>query len=160
MSTSPKLHLKQAALDRVRWVGHLLDNAIAIPGTRFRFGLDPILSLVPGAGDWLSAVLSVYIVLESLRFGLPGQSLLQMLANVLVDALTGMVPVLGDLFDVTWKANHRNVRLLEEHIQNPRSLHWGDRLVAFFVVVVLVAFLVAVSSLAWFVLSSVIGFLN
>jgi Domain of unknown function (DUF4112) len=150
-------HRNSAALQRVRTVSHLLDNAIAIPGTQFRVGIDPILGLLPGAGDWLSALLSVYLILESMRFGLPARTLLQMVFNLLLDASVGTFPVLGDFLDFTFKANHRNIRLLESHIQNPKPPKALDRIVMVLTIVILIAFLIAVTSIAFMIINGLLS---
>lgn len=138
---------KQGSLRRIRTVTHLLDNAIAIPGTRFRVGLDPLLGLFPGAGDWLSTVLSVYIVFEAMRFQLPRKTLTRMVSNLLLDLFGGSIPVAGDLFDVTWKANHRNLKLLEAHLQDQHPQQPANRGFMVLVVIILLAMIVAVTSL-------------
>jgi len=104
------------ALDRARFVSRLLDEAVRVPGTQFRFGLDPILSLLPIAGDFAAAVLSLYTVFEAYRLGAPKRTLATMLTLIAVDAVVGSVPVLGSVFDALWKANEWNVRLLERHL--------------------------------------------
>ena len=101
------------SLDRVRSLTRLLDTAAQIPGTRVRFGLDSILGLVPGLGDVAGAALSGYMVLLASRMGAPQSVIARMLANVAIDTVGGAVPVLGDLFDVAWKSNSRNLALLE-----------------------------------------------
>lgn len=126
----------EKALQRVRAVGRLLDNALPIPGTSYRVGIDPILGLLPGGGDIVGFALSAYIVLEALRFGLPRETILRMGSNLLMDSVVGSVPVLGDIFDVTWKANSRNLALLEAHIANPHPQRAADR---WFVAIVVIA---------------------
>ncbi|MFC7155315.1 DUF4112 domain-containing protein [Halomarina halobia] len=107
----------EAALRRMRAVAHLLDDGFRLPGTDFRFGIDPILSVVPGnAGDLLGAGLSLYIVYEAANLGVPYSTIVRMLANVAVDAAIGSVPVVGAIFDAVFKANVRNVRLVERHL--------------------------------------------
>jgi hypothetical protein len=101
---------------RVRVVSKLLDNAIAIPGTGWRVGFDPIVGLIPGIGDLIGALLSGYIVVEAARAEVPTLTLARMLGNVGIDTLIGAVPALGDVFDAAWKANTKNVVLLERHI--------------------------------------------
>jgi hypothetical protein len=107
-------------IQRLRRLSYVLDNAIAIPGTRYRVGLDPILGLLPGAGDFVGAGLSAYIVLEAARLGIPRSLMVQMVTNILFETVAGSVPVVGDLVDVTWKANAKNIALLEEHLEIPR----------------------------------------
>ena len=103
-------------VNHLRRLSHLLDNAIPIPGTGYRLGLDPILGLMPGGGDTIAGILGAYIVVEAARIGLPRQVIGKMVGNILFDSVIGTVPVLGDLFDVAWKANVRNIALLEEHL--------------------------------------------
>jgi hypothetical protein len=100
----------------VRVLARLLDNAIPIPGTSWKIGLDPIVGLIPGIGDLISAVLSGYIILEAARADIPTLTLAKMLGNVGIDTLVGAVPALGDVFDAAWKSNTRNVALLERHL--------------------------------------------
>ncbi|MEM6590881.1 MAG: DUF4112 domain-containing protein, partial [Cyanobacteria bacterium P01_C01_bin.73] len=88
----------------------------AIPGTDFKFGLDPILGLLPGGGDLLSGGISVYILYEAMRLGMPKATLLKMAGNIVLELIVGTIPVLGDAFDVAWKANAQNVKLMEQHI--------------------------------------------
>jgi hypothetical protein len=100
-----------AALGRIRTVAHILDESVRIPGTRFRIGLDPILGLLPVAGDIAMALCSLYIVAEAIRLGVAKRTVVRLLANIAVDVLFGSVPVVGDLFDAYWKANVRNAEL-------------------------------------------------
>ena len=101
---------------RVRGLAQFLDNAIQIPGTRWRFGFDAIVGLIPVAGDLIGGLLSGYIILEAARAEVPTLTLARMLVNVGIDTLVGSVPALGDLFDAAWKANIKNVELLERHM--------------------------------------------
>lgn len=110
---------KLSTLRRLRRLSHLLDNAIGIPGTPVRFGIDPILGLVPGIGDFLGSALSIYIVVEAARWGIPRPALVKMVSNILFDTVFGTVPVIGDFADVAWKANVKNIVLLEEHLDLP-----------------------------------------
>lgn len=106
---------------RVRVLAQLLDNSITIPGTSYKIGLDPIVGLIPGIGDFIGAVLSAYIILEAARADVPGFTLLRMLVNVGFDTLVGAIPAVGDLFDAAWKSNTRNVALLERHLAKQAS---------------------------------------
>jgi hypothetical protein len=98
-------------------VSRLLDDAIRIPGTQFRIGLDPIFGIAPVSGDLVAMVASLYIVFEGVRADLPRKTLLKMVSLVVVDAVVGSVPVLGTVFDAFWKANRRNVAILESHVE-------------------------------------------
>jgi len=98
-------------LSQLAWV---LDRSIPL-GRTWRIGLDPIIGLLPGAGDWIGALLSVYVLYEGARLGVPGRVLMQMSGNILLEVIVGTVPVLGDLFDFAWQANMRNLALIEKH---------------------------------------------
>jgi hypothetical protein len=104
-----------------RTIARLLDSAVGVPGTGIRFGLDALLGVVPGIGDLAGMVLSGYLVLLGARLGVSRAVLLRMLANVAIDTVGGTVPVIGDLFDVAWKSNMRNVTLLERAIGAPAA---------------------------------------
>jgi len=104
-----------------------LDAGIRIPGTNLRFGLDPILGLIPGAGDAAGAVLAGWILVEAVRMGASRATVLRIAGNVAIDAAVGAVPVLGDIFDFAWKANLRNVALLERHLAAPAHAARADR---------------------------------
>jgi hypothetical protein len=106
-------------LARLRRVGWLLDSSIPIPGTRFTLGIDQLIGLVPGAGDLIGGFLSLYIIVEAARMGVPRGLLARMGWNVAVDTLVGEVPILGDLFDIGFKANIRNLALLDGYLQRP-----------------------------------------
>jgi len=115
-----KLNPKQRqALARVRSLVRLLDDAIEIPGTKYRIGLDPLLGLFPALGDYLGAILSGYVIWQAARLGVSRETLTKMGANVLLELLVGTAPGLGDAFDVVWKANARNLDLLETHVADP-----------------------------------------
>ena len=103
-------------LKRLEQLSYFLDNSLRVPGTGYRIGYDALIGLVPGIGDLLGAVLSVYIVLEAARFRLPFSTVLRMALNVGLEVLVGTVPLLGDVFDAAWKANARNVALLRERL--------------------------------------------
>src|SRR5437867_5864282 len=104
-----------------------LDAGFRLPGTSLRFGLDPILGLIPGAGDAAGAVLAGWILVEALRMGASRATVLRIAGNVALDATLGAVPVLGDIFDFAWKANLRNVALLERHLAEPAQAARTDR---------------------------------
>ncbi len=132
------------SLKRMRQLSQLLDGAIVIPGTKQRIGIDPILGLIPGGGDTVSAALSGYIIVEAARMGLPRQALMQMVMNLAVDTVVGSVPVLGDVFDVVSKANLRNMQIVESHVQTPLVRTKPDRLFIGLLIVGLVIFALAV----------------
>ncbi len=131
---SPKLEPHRRSLERVRQLSYLLDNAIPLPGG-YRVGLDPLLGLVPGVGDLLGTSMSAYLIWVAASTGLPRSTVMRMVLNVGLETVVGSVPVVGDLFDVAWKANVRNLALLESHLAQPQRAQAADR---GFVVVLLV----------------------
>ena len=106
--------MAEQRLQRVAW---LLDAAFRIPGTQQRFGLDALIGLIPGVGDALGALLSTYIIVEAARRGASVWMVTRMLGNVAVETLIGAIPLLGDLFDVVFKANMRNLALLGDTLE-------------------------------------------
>ena len=107
-----------AWLRRAAW---LLDGAARVPGTRFRFGLNSVIGLVPGGGDSALAILSLVIVWQAQHLGAPPALVRKMLANVAIEFGGGLVPIVGDLFDMGFKANLRNLALLEGHLLKQRD---------------------------------------
>jgi hypothetical protein len=105
-----------AAVKRMEVVAWLLDDAVRVPGTDFRVGVDPLVGILPVGGDTAAALVSLYIVAESARLGVARGKLAAMLVNILVDAGVGSIPALGTLFDAGWKANKRNYALALEDL--------------------------------------------
>jgi len=118
-STNTSNKSQAASLRRLRRISHLLDNAIPIPGTKYRIGLDPILGLIPGGGDVIGSTFAGYVVFKSAQMGVPQETLVKMAANIVFDTVAGTVPVAGDLLDVAWKANVKNIELLDAHLGSP-----------------------------------------
>lgn len=123
-------------------LAHWMDDRFTIPGTNIRFGLDPVLSLVPGAGDWLTGLISTYFILLGVRADVPPVIVLRMGFNVLTDIIIGSIPFLGDIFDVGWKANTKNAELLEKYQtdaqtteRHSKALLWTVAVVMFILVI-------------------------
>lgn len=110
------------ALTRIEWLERWLENAIAIPGTNYRVGLDALIGLIPVAGDLTTAFLSIYLLWEARRFELEGKDYAKMLGNIGVDLLIGLLPLIGDYADFTWKSNSRNLKIIREHIEEQKAL--------------------------------------
>ena len=110
-STEATLEPQRSGVERLAW---WLDNAITVPGTRFRIGFDALIGLIPGVGDLVGTLLSSYIIAVAASRGLPTSVLVRMALNVAVEGIIGLVPIFGDLFDAAWKANQRNVRLMAQ----------------------------------------------
>ena len=99
---------------RIYRLARLLDSQFRIPGTGIRFGVDGIIGLIPGAGDTVTAAMAGYIIFEAWRMGVSKVTIGRMLGNVVIDLVIGAIPLIGDLFDIGFKANIRNVRVLED----------------------------------------------
>jgi hypothetical protein len=116
MSTDSLTPDQRAVIQRTRYVARFLDNSVGIPGTSVRFGADTVLGIVPVIGDGLASLLSLYIVFEAIRAGVSWRTIAQMCLNIALDATVGSIPLFGALFDMVWKANERNVSLLERRL--------------------------------------------
>jgi Domain of unknown function (DUF4112) len=117
---------QEQRLKALRHISRLLDSAFVVPGTEFRIGLDPILGLVPGLGDLTSPLFAMALLWQSRDLGIPRVVQLRMIFNVAIDALVGLLPVAGDFFDFAWKANDRNLALLERYAYEHRRPSAGD----------------------------------
>ena len=152
--------LDPAIHERLRRFAYWLDDGIRIPGTKIRIGLDPILGLIPGAGDAAGAILAGAIVVESLRQRISRYAILRMAANIAIDTVIGAVPVLGDLFDAGWKGNQKNLAILERHLAEPSVSKHADRtfvlligggLLLLCLTVIILAVIVTAKVLGWLV---------
>jgi hypothetical protein len=137
---------RRTGVDRLAW---WLDNAITVPGTRFRIGFDALIGLIPGIGDLIGTLLSSYIIAVAASQGLPPSVLARMAINVGLEAIVGVVPIVGDLFDAAWKANQRNIRLMAQFQSTPVAARrqsravvaaWAAAAIAFVVVLAIGAF--------------------
>lgn len=117
MAKSVSREQQQAALARLERFSRLADNAIKIPFTRFRIGLEPIIGMIPVLGDFVGLILSGYVLLEAQRAGATSDLKLRMFKNMLIDFFGGLIPVFGDAFDFVWKANARNTMLLRDYLE-------------------------------------------
>jgi Domain of unknown function (DUF4112) len=113
----------EAAYARIAHLSRLMDAIVAIPGTNIRIGFDALLGLAPVIGDILSQVISTYIIWEARQLGVSGLTLARMIANSLIDATVGSIPIAGDAFDIAFRANMKNLRLLRQHLEktHPRA---------------------------------------
>ena len=111
----------EVRLKRIRLLSRLLDEQFRIPGTAYRVGLDGLLGLIPGVGDAAGMLLSAYILYEAMRLGAPRTVLLRMIANIGIDTVGGAIPVVGDIFDIAWKANKKNAALLHAYLASQRT---------------------------------------
>ena len=140
----------RATRERLRQLAWLLDSSIPIPGTRFSVGLDALIGLLPFLGDLVGVLLSTYVLGEAARLGAPKSVLMRMSFNVGLEGLVGIVPLAGDAFDAVFKANQRNVRLLEAWLEEPRRTARSSRLLGAAIVAgaALLVFALAFASIA------------
>ena len=138
-----------------------LDGLFRVPGTEWRFGLDSLIGLIPNVGDTLTVVPSLYILVSGVRYGVPKITLLRMAFNIGLDYVVGMVPFVGDAFDLVWKANQRNVALVQHHMNTPLHLRnkarRGDWLYVAGIAAVLVVILAGLIYGAYLVLAAIVN---
>ena len=108
---------RRQAVDRLDFIARLLDTAFIVPGTNIRFGIEAVIRLMPGIGDAVASALSCVILIEAHRLGVPRAVLVRMIANVLLEGTAGAVPVVGDMFDIIFRANRRNIRIVRDYMQ-------------------------------------------
>jgi len=146
VTTPATVEGRRSGVERLAW---WLDNAITVPGTRFRIGYDALIGLVPGVGDLIGTLLSSYIIAVAASQGLPPSALARMAINVGLEAIVGVVPIVGDLFDAAWKANQRNIGLMAQFENTPDAARrqsraivaaWAAGVITFIVVLSIGAF--------------------
>jgi hypothetical protein len=144
----------------VEWLSNWMDTRFEVPGLGVRFGLDALVGLVPGLGDVVTTLVSLYIIGLAGRTGLPRITVARMSLNVAIDMLLGAIPFVGDLFDVWWKANQRNARLLVERLSDPAARNRRATLADWFfvgaMILALVAVFVGIVALAVFVAAALL----
>jgi hypothetical protein len=133
-------------LQRFAW---LLDNSVPLPGLDFRIGLDAVLGLIPGFGEAAGVLLSTYIVHHAWRLGVPRSVLVRMWLNIVIEGVVGAVPLLGDIFDAAWKANMRNVALLEAHMHHPRRTAAASRTLIAALILAVLAIVAGALAIGW-----------
>jgi hypothetical protein len=110
------------------WLARIMDDAFVLPGTNIRFGLDPILGLLPGVGDAIGALLGYFMLQEAKRLGASRWLRARMVTNYVIDGVVGVVPLVGDLFDAGFKAHRKNLKLLQDHVAKKRRAKQRERL--------------------------------
>jgi hypothetical protein len=136
---------QQRDFRQLEWIAKLMDAQFTVPGTNFKFGLDGIIGLIPGAGDISTFAVSAYLLTIMARNGASGYVMARMVLNVVVDAVVGMIPILGDLFDIAFKANMRNLKLMKEHYVEGRHKGGAWKIL----VPVLLLLLIVVGGVIW-----------
>lgn len=137
----------RAARERLKQLAWLLDSSIPIPGTKFTVGLEALIGLFPFIGDLIGVALSSFILKEAARLGAPKSVLLRMSFNIALEGVVGIVPLAGDVFDTAFKANQRNVRLLEAWLDHPTRTRRSSRFFGAALIVGVIAFLVLLVAL-------------
>lgn len=150
----------QATFQKLQKLANLLDNAVTIPFTSYRVGIDPLLGLFPAIGDYLGLIFSIYIVWESAKLGVSKSTLFKMILNIMIDLTIGIFPVVGDFFDLTWKANSQNLILLENHLKSPESRKKTDNLFLLLMFIILIIFVSLISLISWLILTLIWNFLS
>jgi hypothetical protein len=133
-----------ASNSKIKWVetvSYLMDEQFRIPGTNFRFGLDPIINLIPVVGDLSGFVVSATMVATMARHGVSGKVLTLMILNIIADATIGAIPVIGQIFDFTFKANARNIRLLRSHYVEGKHKGSGKGVIAGLLLILFLVFI-------------------
>lgn len=151
-------HPTTEKVQNLRRLAFLLDNSIPIPGTKFRFGLDPILGLLgiaAGSGDVVGGAVGAYIISQAARMGVPSNIVWQMVGNILLDSLVGLIPGLGDLLDFTWKANTRNMALLEQHLPSSAASKRVNRFFVFGITLITVLIVLGCAFLTLLLIKSI-----
>ena len=143
------------SLQQLAW---LLDSSIPVPGTRLTIGIEALIGLFPVIGDLIGVALSSYIVSQASRLGAPRSVLLRMSFNVLLEGLVGMIPIAGDLFDAGFKANQRNVRLLDAWLDQPGRTVRSTRAFGALLICALVTFLVVLVAGSYFLIRAIFDF--
>lgn len=135
-------------MKRLRSLSKLLDSAIPLPGG-YRIGLDGLVGLIPGIGDVAGGVASSYIIIESARLGATTTTLLRMVFNVLLESIIGIIPFVGDLFDFVWKANEKNMDLMEKQLNSAPPQTSPEHRLKVTVIIILVILFAGIIALAY-----------
>lgn len=149
---------KLAKLQNLRKLSDLWDRSLGIPGTRFKVGLESLVGLLPVGGDFIGILMSVYILFQAIQFKLPKKTLAKMIFNIVIDGAVGSIPILGDIFDTTWKANTKNVNLLEAHLREPIQSRKKDEWFINIIIIALVLILIGIIALFAFAIWLAVGF--
>ncbi len=147
-------------LQPVRRIARVLDDLIRIPGTNIGIGIDPLLNLIPIAGDAAGTVMGAYLLLSAVKMGVPKRILARMILNISIDALVGVIPFLGQAFDFVWKANSKNMVLLERYAINPSGTAKSSGIAVMVILVSLVLVLVGTLAFAYWLLTLLSSWLN
>lgn len=135
-----------------------MDEQFRLPGTNFRFGLDPILNFIPIAGDLGGFAVSTILLLTMAKHGVSRKVLLLMTLNIILDSTIGAIPLIGNIFDFAYKSNTRNIKLLKEHYDEGKHQGSGKGIIAWIIIIFILSFLL-IGYVIWVMLSWLIGFI-
>lgn len=128
---------------RLKLLSNRLDEIITIPGTKYKIGIDPIIGTIPIIGDLLGSIISIYILYSGSKMGLSSRIIAKMSLNIGFDFVLGLIPIIGDVFDMGWKANKRNVKLIENNInKSDENIALNNLIVATLITLILASFLI------------------
>jgi len=153
----PESESERQVRERLNFLAWLLDSSIPVPGTSLTIGLDAVIGLFPFIGDLIGVLASSFILAEANRLGVGRTILSRMAFNVAIEGVIGIVPVVGDVFDAAWKANQKNVRLLNAWAERPHQTRRASGLFLAGLTLALVAFLAACAYLTYLLLRSLVG---
>jgi hypothetical protein len=143
-----------------RWLAFFMDDLVRLPGTRFRFGLDPLIGLIPGFGDTGSALISAMALIAAARRGLPKILLARMALNILINEAIGIIPIVGDAFSFWFKSNARNYELLRKYADRPERSTRSDWIFVSFILSALAGLLVLSLAVSFWLLYAIARFLG
>jgi hypothetical protein len=156
----PEEKRKRQGLEPIfKWIAFVMDEVIRVPGTKFRFGLDPLIGLIPGIGDTSSALVSGFALIQAVRLGVPKILLMRMALNILVNEVIGVVPVVGDAFSFWFKSNARNYDIIKNHRLGPSAPGRSDWLFVIGILVLLVVIVCAGIAISFFILGAIVRLL-
>ena len=143
------IELNEEKLLRLKLLSERLDNSIKIPGTNQKIGIDPIIGLIPILGDFIGVIFSTYIMYSGIKMGVSSKIVKKMATNLAIEFIIGSIPIIGDIFDALWKANKKNVELIEEAtIENQENYRLNYLIIASLIVLILGLILVILGSLS------------
>jgi hypothetical protein len=156
----PEEKRKRQGLEPIfKWIAFIMDEVIRVPGTKFRFGLDPLIGLIPGIGDTSSALVSAFALIQAVRLGVPKILLMRMALNILVNEVIGVIPIIGDAFSFWFKSNARNYEILKNHRLGPSVARRSDWLFVVAVLVLLVVIVCAGIAISFLILGAIVRLL-
>lgn len=157
----PEEKARRASLEPLfKWLAVIMDEFVRFPGTRFRFGLDPVIGLIPGLGDTASALISAFSLIYAARCGVPRITLARMSLNILINEIVGIIPGAGDAFSFWFKSNVRNYQLLQQHLGTPSRTRKSDWIFVIIVLAILVLVVAVGIVVSLFVLRELLRFLH